>query len=124
MPLVQLLLEHGADVNAQVSGTNTYSMRISRAPSSNEGMSALHVAALSGNTDLVRYLLGKGASADIVDATGRKPIDLVGAQTSANPATSSTVGNPTTARAAGQGIAAAASAAEIRGMLETAATAK
>jgi len=124
MPLVQLLLEHGADVNAQVSGTNTYSMRISRAPSSNEGMTALHVAALSGNTDLVRYLLGKGASADIVDATGRKPIDLVGAQTSANPATSSTVGNPTTARAAGQGIAAAASAAEIRGMLETAATAK
>ena len=25
MPLVQLLIEHGADVNAQVSGTNTYS---------------------------------------------------------------------------------------------------
>ena len=120
MPLVQLLLEHGADVNAQVSGTNTYSMRISRAPSSNEGMTALHVAALTGNTDLVRYLLGKGANVSIADAGGRKPIDLVGAQTSANPATSSTV----TARTAGRAIATAASATEIRGLLENATAAK
>ncbi len=120
MPLVQLLLDHGADVNAQVSGTNTYSMRISRAPSSNEGMTALHVATLTGNTDLVRYLLAKGASTSIADAAGRKPIDLVGAQTSANPATSSTV----TARAASRAIATAASAAEIRALLENAAASK
>jgi len=120
MPLVQLLLEHGADVNAQVSGTNTYSMRISRAPSSNEGMTALHVAALTGNTGLVRYLLGKGANAAIADAAGRKPIDLAGAQTSANPATSSTV----TARAASRSVPTPASAAEIRGLLENAAAAR
>ena len=31
--LMDLLLEHGADVNAQVTGTKTYSLRISRAPS-------------------------------------------------------------------------------------------
>ena len=123
MPLVQLLLEHGADVNAQVSGTTTYSMRISRAPSSNEGMTALHVAALTGNAGLVRYLQGKGANTGIADSGGRKLIDLVGAQTNANPATSSTIGNTTTARAAGRVVATAPSAAEIRGLLENAAAA-
>ncbi len=124
MPLLQLLLDHGADVNAQVSGTNMYSMRISRAPSSNEGMTALHVAVLTSNTGLVRYLLAKGAKPSIADASGHKPVDLVGAQTGANPATSSTVGNATAARAAGRVVATAASASEIRGLLETAPAAR
>jgi ankyrin repeat protein len=79
--LMDLLLQHGADVNAQVTGTKTYSMRIARSPSMNEGMTALHVAAQAGRTDLVRYLLKKGANAEIVDGNGRKPIDLVGART-------------------------------------------
>jgi ankyrin repeat protein len=77
-PLMDLLLAHGADVNAQVTGTKTYSMRVSRAPSSNEGMTALHVAAQAGRTDLVRYLLEKGANAEIVNSDGRKAIDLLG----------------------------------------------
>jgi ankyrin repeat protein len=78
IPLMDLLLQHGADVNAQVTGTKTYSMRVARAPSANEGMSALHVAAQSGRADLVRYLLDKGANAEIVDNNSHKPIDLVG----------------------------------------------
>jgi ankyrin repeat protein len=78
MPLMDLLLQHGANVNAQITGTKTYSMRVSRAPSSNEGMTALHVAAQAGRTDLVRYLLEKGANTELVDSNGRKPIDLVG----------------------------------------------
>jgi len=77
---MELLLQHGADVNAQVTGTRTYSMRVSRAPSANEGKTALHVAAETGKTDLVRYLLGKGASSQITDADGKKPIDLAPAE--------------------------------------------
>src|SRR5436190_3352616 len=77
MELMELLLQHGADVNAQVTGTLTYSMRVSRAPSANEGKTALHVAAETGKTDLVRYLLGKGANTEIKDAGGHKAIELV-----------------------------------------------
>jgi ankyrin repeat protein len=77
-PIMDMLLTHGADVNAQVTGMLTYSLRISRAPSSTEGMTALHVAAQRGRADLVRYLLDKGAKTDLADSTGHKPIDLVG----------------------------------------------
>jgi ankyrin repeat protein len=76
MELMELLLQHGADVNAQVTGTMTYSMRVSRAPSANEGKTALHIAAETGKTDLVRYLLEKGAKTEITDASGQKAIDL------------------------------------------------
>src|SRR6185436_824993 len=59
--LLDLLIQHGADVNAQVTGTRTYSMRISyNTPPDKEGTSALHGAAQAGRTDLVRYLLQKG----------------------------------------------------------------
>src|SRR5262249_53244108 len=79
MELMELLLQHGADINAQVTGTRTYSLRISRAPSANEGWTALHAAAQASKTDVVRYLVEKGARTNITDAGGRKPIDLVAA---------------------------------------------
>src|SRR5207244_12026116 len=84
--LVDVLLQDGADVNAQVTGTKTYSMRIARSPSTNEGMTALHVAAQSGRADLVRYLLEKGANPEIADGNGRKAIDLVAGRTAASSA--------------------------------------
>jgi len=81
MDLMELLLQHGADVNAQITGTATYSLRVSRAPAANEGWTALHAAVDAGKPDVVRYLLGKGARTDIADAKGRKPIDLLTAKT-------------------------------------------
>jgi uncharacterized protein len=82
--LLDLMLEHGADVNAQVTGAASYSGRIARAltgdpvnTKSNEGMTALHVAVRSRNTDLIRYLLEKGARTDIKDASGRAPLDVL-----------------------------------------------
>ena len=78
--LLDLMIQHGADVNTQVTGTRSYSMRISYNPPPNkEGTSALHGAVQAGRTDLVRYLLEKGATPDLVDANGRKPIDLLDA---------------------------------------------
>jgi uncharacterized protein len=112
MEIMNLLLQHGADVNAQVTGTQTYSLRISRAPSATEGMTALHVAAQAGRVDEIHYLLEKGARTDLADSNGRKPIDLVGTGTT-QPAAGGVV---TAAEIRSPG---AASAAEIRSLLES-----
>ncbi len=110
--LLDLMIQNGADVNAQVTGTKTYSMRVSRSPSTNEGASALHAAAQGGRADMVKYLRSKGANPNLLDSNGRKPIDLVGIST--QPAAGR--GAPTPAVAAAN----AATAAEIRALLEAA----
>ena len=38
------------------TGTLTYTLRIGRSPSSNEGMTALHQASQTGKRDLVKFL--------------------------------------------------------------------
>jgi uncharacterized protein len=114
MEVTELLLQHGANVNDQVTGTLTYSLRVTRAPSTNEGRTALHIAAQEGKTDLVRYLLSKGANPEITDAGGLKAIDLVpGQNAGASPA-----GVPAA------GAANAPSTAEIRSLLQSAASRK
>jgi ankyrin repeat protein len=75
--ILDLMLQHGANVNAQVIGVATYSMRISRQPSDSEGITALHAAVQAGKADLVRYLIDHGARTDIVDASGRTPLDVL-----------------------------------------------
>src|SRR5688572_24328588 len=83
-PLLDLMLAHGADVNAKVTGAASYSGRLARSltgdpvnTTSNEGMTALHVAVRSQNAPFVRYLLDKGARTDIKDASGRTPLDVL-----------------------------------------------
>jgi ankyrin repeat protein len=139
--LMDLLLQHGADVNAQITGTKTYSMRVSRAPSANEGMTALHSAVQTGKVEMVRYLVDKGANTQLVDANGHKPIDLLNAG-GRGEAVQPIPGAPAAAaggrgaagerpgsgagRGGGRGGAAvsAATVAEIRGILENAAAKK
>jgi uncharacterized protein len=122
--LLDLMLQHGANVNAQVTGTKSYSMRVSYNPPPNkEGTSALHGAVQAGRTDLVRYLLDKGATPDLVDANGRKPIDLLDVAAAGG----GTAGPAAAGRGAGgRGGAAAAvdpaTAAEIRALLRDAAS--
>ena len=114
LALMDVMAQHGADLNAQVTGTKTYSMRISRAPSSNEGMTALHAAAQAGRIEMVRFLLDKGASPTIVDANGRKPIDLLaagGPRGGGAPAPPSGTGNIAAPAAAGTTPAAGAQGA-------------
>ena len=134
--LLDLMIQHGADVNAQVTGTRTYSMRISyNPPPDKEGTSALHGAVQAGRTDLVRYLLEKGAKPELVDANGKKPIDLLDIAAAGGSAGGARGrgGAPAPGRAAGRGAGgrggaggavSPATAAEIRALLQDAASKK
>ena len=134
--LLDLMLAHGADVNAQVTGAATYSGRIARAltgdpvnTTSNEGMTALHVAVRSRNASLVRYLLDKGARTDIKDASGRTPLDVLNGVPAFQPAVFADADGvvpghpnaapaPAPAGAGGRGAGNPATVQEIRAMLQ------
>jgi ankyrin repeat protein len=81
--MMDLLAKHGADVNATIKGTLSFSFHIgygntNDGVNSKEGASALHEAARSGRQDLVKHLLDLGANPNLLDGDGQKPIDVVG----------------------------------------------
>ena len=124
--VLDLMIQHGADVNTQVAGTKSYSMRISyNPPPSKEGMSALHGAVQAGRTDLVRYLLEKGAAPDLVDANGRKPIDLLDVVAAGGRAgAADNAGRGAGGRGGAAQAISPATAVEIRALLKDAASKK
>jgi len=117
--LLDLMIQHGANVNTQVTGTRSYSMRVSYNPPPNkEGTSALHGAVQAGRADLVRYLLDKGAARDLVDANGKKPIDLLDGPAAAP----STAGRGAGGRGGAAEPISPLAATEIRALLRNAAS--
>ena len=56
--LLRLLLDHGADINAQSQG----------------GQTVLHLAAMNGMLEVVRRLLEHGADVEVMDSDGKTPL--------------------------------------------------
>jgi ankyrin repeat protein len=66
MPVVRMLVEKGADVNAADHGPPSTAGTVGR-----PNITPLLAAASSSNPDMVRYLITKGARVDVKDAVGQ-----------------------------------------------------
>jgi ankyrin repeat protein len=76
--LLDLLLAAGADINAKITDLNALTARVGRqggAVMEREGQTALFGAVKFGWTNVVEYLLAKGADPSVKDALGRTPLD-------------------------------------------------
>jgi uncharacterized protein len=74
---LELLIKAGADINARITDTSTYTGRIARRSSMTErqGQTALFAVAQSGRAEIVQYFLDHGARLDVKDDMGRTPLD-------------------------------------------------
>eukprot|EP00736_Rhodelphis_marinus_P004485 Rmarinus@m.11068 len=86
---VAMLLEHGAEITVDANGRtplhyaqqgNVVSLLLDRGVSvaarDRSGMSSLHQACMTGNTEIVRVLCAAGAPVDVADNEGRTPLHL------------------------------------------------
>jgi uncharacterized protein len=75
---MELLRQAGADVNARITDVTSLTARIARTNTmtGRQGQTALFLAAETGRTEVVRYLLEHGARVDIKDDMGRTAIDV------------------------------------------------
>ena len=75
---MEILGKAGADIYARITDTTSLTARIAR-PSTltgRQGQTTLFYVAESGRTEVVKYLLAHGAKVDVVDDTGKSPIDV------------------------------------------------
>jgi uncharacterized protein len=121
MAMMDLLAKHGADVNARINGTLSFSFHIgygnqNDGVNSKEGTSALHEAARNGQLDLVKHLIDLGADANLKDGEGLKPVDVIGKVRAAAAAPAGRGGG----RGRGPSGPTDAALTEIRALLESA----
>jgi ankyrin repeat protein len=75
---MEILRKAGADVNARITDVTSLTARIARTNTltDRQGQTTLFLAAETGRTEVVKYLLANGAKTDLVDDRGKSPIDL------------------------------------------------
>jgi ankyrin repeat protein len=75
---MEILRQAGADINARITDTTSLTARIARTNTltDRQGQTTLFLAAETGRTGVVKYLLERGAKVDVADAMGRTPIDV------------------------------------------------
>jgi ankyrin repeat protein len=75
---MDLLREAGADVNARITDVTSLTARIARTNTmtDRQGQTTLFLAAETGRTAVVKYLLAQGADATLRDDMGRQAVDL------------------------------------------------
>jgi ankyrin repeat protein len=120
--IMDLLAKHGANVNAKINGTLSFSFHTgygnqNDGVNSKEGTSALHEAARTGQLDLVKHLLDLGADPNVLDGDGLKPVDVIGKGRTAAGASANGRGG---GRGRGPSGPNEASLTEIRALLESA----
>jgi len=76
---MEILRKAGADVNARITDVTSLTARIARANTmtGRQGQTALFLAAETGRTEVVRYLVEHGARTDLKDDAGKTALDLV-----------------------------------------------
>jgi ankyrin repeat protein len=76
---IDLLLEGGADINARVIDSQTYTAKLVsyvQGRNDQEGRTALIAAAGRGSEAMVRHLLDRGADPTLRDAAGKSALDV------------------------------------------------